>query len=319
MNAPRRAALALSLACVLPAAGRAETGKTAAPFLQRQLGARASAMGGAFSAVRGDAGSVQYNPAALSTLARPEFGASYLSGFGDATHGLLVYAHPLRVGAIAASALYFDAGPVDLNFSNGTSRRVTAERDLAWSASYSLGLPLGLHAGASYRLLRLELAQTASASSSQFDLGVLWRLGEVVPGLSAGGAYQFLGPEIRFEQTADPPPRTLRYGVALHFPEADPRKLDPSVDVEAFDFTLALDQVSVLREKSSPRLGLELGITPHLAGRVAVRFGYVFNRFSESMTFGVGLRQGRVTLDYAFGGGDEDLGGLQQVSLGFRF
>ncbi|MDE2291537.1 MAG: PorV/PorQ family protein, partial [Elusimicrobia bacterium] len=285
--------------------------------LTRPLSARAAAMGGAYAAVQ-DAGaeSPQYNPAALARLRRPALAASYLDGFGGVTHGFLSVEHPLPVGAAAAGLLYFNAGSIDLNLSDGTRGTVTAEEDLAATFSYALPLPWGLSAGATYRFLRMTLAQTAHAVSHQADLGLQWKT--PLPGLSFGGAYQYWGKDIRFEEAGDPPPKTWRLGAALRFPDLDVSKLDPATDLDAFDMTLSADLVQTLYESASPRLGMEMGLTPAMLSRVALRAGWVFNTFGEGLCFGAGLRHGSFAFDYGYGAVKEMVG-MQNVTLSYTF
>lgn len=294
----------------------AESGRTAAPFLQRAMGARASSMGSAFVAVQGSIDSLQYNPAAIGTLQNKTVTSSYLKGFAGATHGYFGYAHPTPLGSFAGSFLYFNAGKISLNLSDGTRGSVTAEKNTAWTASYGKELFAGLHLGATYRFVRLNLAQTASATTSQGDFGALWKT--PLKGVSIGAAYQYAGPNITFESAGDPPPTTLRYGIAFRFPDVDVQKIDPSVDLDAFDMTLAVDGVRTLHERHSPRLGLELGLTPAQIGRIAMRTGWVIGREAEGFTFGLGFAQGRFGFDYAFGSSLE-LGHLQHFSISARF
>lgn len=299
-----RAAALLAAALLAAAPARAEVGRSAAAFLKRAMGSRAAAMGGAHAAVS-DPGpeAPQYNPGALAGVERRSLATSYLNGFGGVTHGHAAYAHPLRRGVLGAGLLYFNAGDIGLNLSDGTRRTVTSEEDFAATLSYGLPLVWGLSVGGTYRFLRLELAEAASATSHQADAGVLWRT--PVKGLSLGAAYQYLGPDIVFEEAGDPPPKTFRYGAALRFPDVDAAKLDPSVDLAAFDMTLAADVVQSVYEKASPRAGLELGLTPSLMSRVALRFGWVGNRDAEGLTLGAGFKTGRFTFDYAHGDAKE--------------
>lgn len=296
------ALLVAALLAVLPAG--AETGRTAAVFLKRAMGARAAAMGGAHAAVLDPgADAPQQNPSGLARLTRPALASSYLHGFGGVTHGNIAYAHPLRYGVVGTGLLYFNAGDIGLNLSNGTKRTVTSEEDLAWTLSYGAPLPYGFSVGATYRFLRMELAETASATSHQGDFGAQWRT--PVKGLSLGAAVQYLGPDIVFEDEGDPPPRTFRYGAALRFPDIDASKIDPGVDLAAFDMVFAGDVVQTIHDKPSQRAGIELGLTPSLMSRVAIRLGYVFNRFSEGLTVGAGFRSGRFSFDYGHGDAKE--------------
>lgn len=316
----RRIILA-ALLCGLASAAKAEPGRTAAPFLKRTMGAQAAGMGNAFTAMTGRADALQFNPAAAASLEKKTLTSTYLNGFGGTTHGYFGYTHPLPFMALSTSLLYYNAGHIDLNLSDGTTGRVTAEEDTAWSATAAFQPLKGVFVGGTYRHVRLELAETAKASSSQFDFGAIWRLPlDRVPwlGVRAGAAYQYIGPDIVFEQDGDPPPRTMRYGIAVRFPEIDPKKIDPSVDLQGFDMNLTADLVNTLREDSSPRFGAEFGLTPYGMSRVALRLGWVLGRDAESFTFGMGFRHGRFDFDYSFADADA-LGNLQQLSLTIGF
>lgn len=307
------------LACALLAAAplEAEVGRSAAAFLKRSMGARAAAMGGAHAGVADPgAEAPQYNPGGLARVDKRTLATSYLNGFGGVTHGNAAYAHPLPYGVVGAGLLYFNAGDIGLNLSDGTRRTVTAEEDLAATLTYSVPLGWGLSAGATYRYLRMELAEAAKATSHQGDLGVLWRT--PFKGLSLGAAFQYLGPRIVFEEAGDPPPRTARYGAALRFPDVDATKLDPNVDLTAFDLTLAGDVVQTVFEDATPRVGVELGLTPSLMSRVALRFGWVMNRDSEGMTIGAGFKSGRFAFDYGHGDA-KDMKGLSNATFSVAF
>lgn len=307
---------AVFLAALLCAGAADAGGRTSAIFLQRTLGARAAGLGNAFVAAKYSADSLQYNPAALATVKGKTLSSTYLNAYGAVNYGSLGYAQPLGYGVAGISAVYFNAGPLDLNLSNGATGTVTAEEDLAAAATYAIGLPLGFSVGATYRFVRMELAETASATTHQGDFGLHWRT--PIHGVSLGAAYQYIGPDITFESAGDPPPRTLRYGVAFQFPDFDIKKLDPGVDVQAFDAMVTADLVQTLHEEPSPRAGLEMGITPHSLNRVALRLGWVFGRSAEGPTFGFGYLGKRFGVDYAFGS-TGDLGGLQHLTFSFHF
>ncbi|PCI37233.1 MAG: hypothetical protein COB53_07110 [Elusimicrobia bacterium] len=310
-------AAALLLAALLAASpAGAVGGRTSGGFLQRTLGAKAAAMGNAFVAVSESPDSIQYNPAALSTISRPVLSTTYLNAFGSTNYGFLGYVHPLPLGVGAVSAVYFNAGTIDLNLSDGTTGRVTAEEDLATTASYAFPLPLGFSVGATYRFVRLKLAESVSATTHQGDLGAHWET--PFPGISLGASYQYIGADITFEEAGDPPPRTIRYGFAIHLDDVNIRKLDPSVDLKNFEFTFTGDVVQVLHEDPSIRFGTELGIIPDYMNGIALRFGWIFGRFAESATAGIGFKGKHYDIDYAFGS-SSSLGNLQHLTFTHYF
>jgi len=299
-----------------PTAAWSQAGRTAAPFLQNNLGAAAAGMGGAFTAVKRRIDAGQYNPATLATLTNPTLTSTYLNAFGSTNYGALTYAHPLPFGTLSAGAVYFNAGQIELNLSNGQTGTVTAEEDTAWSLSYAKELALGLSVGGTYRHVRMTLAETASATSNLVDGGVHWAT--PVSGLSLGGAYQYIGPDITFEEVGDPPPKTMRAGASFQFPDLDPTKVDPSVQLDEFDMTAAVDYESALHADPLIRSGLELGVRPFQMNRVAIRVGWVVGGEAETWSFGLGFLHKGFRFDYAFGSGGE-LGSRQHVTMTMYF
>jgi len=311
-----RSALAASLLLLAAVPAAAEPGLTAVPFIQRPLGARAAAMGSAFTAVAGALDVAQYNPAGLAVLPMKSFTSTYLQSFGGTNYGYFAYGHPTPYGTFAAGVLYFNAGSMDLNLSDGTQRSVTSEEDTAFNLSYARELPMGFMAGATYRRLRSSLADTVQTSSNQGDFGLVWR--SPLKGLSFGAAYLYMGQNVTYEEAGDPPPRTVRYGAAYRAANIPIASLDPSIDTREFDMTLSADMVETLHEKRSPRAGMEMGLEPAFLDRFAVRFGWIFERDAESFTAGLGCREGRFLLDYAFGL-SKNFDPLQQLTLSFQF
>jgi len=295
----------------------AQGGATAAAFLQRPLGARAAALGGAFCAVSDGPGSLQYNPAGTIGERRPELHTAYLNGFGGSTFGWLAWGQPLPIGTLTGGFQYFDAGSIDLNLSDGTKRRVSAEQDHVFIGAYAVEPLPGLAVGAAFKYLRSNLADTAQATATLGDLGVIWRT-PFLPGLSAGGAVQNVGPDIKYESEGDPPPRTLRYGLAYRTAPFAASKVDPSVEAVDMDLLLTADVVQTLREKRSARFGTEIGLAPGFINRAALRFGWIIDRPLESFTFGLGFREGRFLFDYAFSALRE-FNPAQQISVSVRF
>ena len=116
---------ALLLLAASPALG--ESGLTGGETLQRTLGARAAAMGRAFVSIPGEPDGLWYNPAGTAFLETPAAATTYLSGLAGGGHGLMTYVQPEGKIAYSGSLLYFNAGTIELNLSNGTQGPVTAQ------------------------------------------------------------------------------------------------------------------------------------------------------------------------------------------------
>ncbi|HOI41930.1 MAG TPA: PorV/PorQ family protein [Elusimicrobiales bacterium] len=307
------ATLLLALACAAPAA--AEPGRTAAPFLNASLGARSAAMGQAFTAVAGGGESLNYNPGALAFEERVSVSASYLRGFGGVEHGFAAVPLPLGAFVLTPGLMYFDAGNMYLNLSNGFKGDVDAEKDRAVYAS-AAWRPCGrLGLGATLKHVRVELAETASASELLYDAGLLFRAGR---GLSFGAALLNSGGEFTFETDGDPAPMVGRLGAAWRVEFTPPNLLDKDADLVYFATLLTADMVKPREEDAYYQAGLELDMDMAVGLLMKLRFGYLFDRPAEGFVFGVGFGDGGWSLDLSFDTGKE-MDARQQATLGYRF
>ena len=73
-------------------------GTTAANYLKIGVGARATAMGGAFTAIADDATALYWNPAGLSQIKGKQLSASYNSWFAGINQGYLSLVFPDSTG-----------------------------------------------------------------------------------------------------------------------------------------------------------------------------------------------------------------------------
>lgn len=290
------AACALLAALGRPAALWAEAGTTGAQTLRRPLGSRAIALGEAYAAADGGVDSLGYNPAGTAASGRPVLESSYTHGIVDDKFSFTGYLHPVPIGVVSAGLLYYDAGSIHLNLSNGTNETRKAQQDLAALAGLAVRLPAGLSAGVSAKAFRFELAEEARATGFAADAGLLWHT--PLPGLNLGASFQNLGPDVKFEQEGDPLPLTTRFGAAYRIGRED-AAVETGSASRFTQFLATADAVKVRDERLSGGAGLEMSMPLGPAGRAALRGGYLFNRDLDAFAFGVGLREGRFSFDYA--------------------
>ena len=313
-----RRALALLALLLLPAAGlRAESGTTAAPTLRRPLAARPVGMGESFTAVAGGIDSLGYNPAAPASLSRPEAAMTYLNGPAGDDFGFLGYSHPLPFATLTGGFVYYNAGRIDLNLSDGTRGLRTAQQDLVGLLSAAVPLGRGLSVGGTAKFYRFDLAQEVRASGFAGDLGALWRT--PLKGLNLGASLQNAGPDVKYESAGDPLPTTARFGAAYDFSLAGLRYFREG----GFGFNRFLLTADGVKPRDNgsllPNIGLETGMSFGDESGMALRFGYLFERDIPNFTLGAGFRQGRWRLDYAMGVGRADVDGSHHVTLGAGF
>ncbi|MBI5246717.1 MAG: PorV/PorQ family protein [Elusimicrobia bacterium] len=309
----RRFSLAAAFLLSSAASAAAAAGS---PTLRRALSARSAALADAYSAVPGGLSSLGTNPAGLSAARRPQFDTIFESGVLDDTFGFLGWAQPLPLGTAAAGLSYYDAGKVDLHFANGTTDTRTAARDFVGHIGWGVPLPGGLSLGATAKFFRFELAQEARVSGAAGDAGVQWKT--PVKGLVAGAAIQNAGPGVKFETETDPLPLTTRGGLSWSWSSAPKKENDAASYVHATNVLVTAEAIKVRDEAVIGGLGCELGMDFGPATSIALRMGWRLNSDNNRLTFGVGFREGRFTLDYALSE-KHSLGQAHHVGFGVRF
>src|ERR1041384_3319146 len=80
----------------VPLQAETDSGTTAFSFLNLPVGARATAMGQAFTSVPNDVQGLVYNPASLATMAASQLSFQHLSYIEDVTQEALSFGHAGR-------------------------------------------------------------------------------------------------------------------------------------------------------------------------------------------------------------------------------
>ena len=175
----RRRCLLLALAAgMLPGAvdAQSKVGTTAAQFLGIAVGARATAMGGAYVASNQDVSSIYWNPGAIVQAEGNEFAfvnTDWLVGTKFRWFGLLLNFD--GENAIGASVTQLDYGQEDVN--TVTSPEGTGEQwsaaDLSIALTYSRRLTDKFSIGGSAKFINQRI-WNESATGITFDVGLLF-------------------------------------------------------------------------------------------------------------------------------------------------
>ncbi len=307
MSARGRLVLALSaaLAGAAPAAFAQSTGTTAGALLDVPATARALGLGGAYTAVVGDAGNIFVNPAGLAAIGHAALGVSYERYLLDSY---------LVSGGVAIRSGRFDVGVgVEmLNFGSDTvyrpdplfgGTRGIADPGGAMVGAYNAvavgaaALRLGMFSlGGSVKYLKehMSIPDTTlyDASGLGFDVGGALAFFDIA---AFGFVVQNLGPDLKTNTgTAAPLPRTVRAGFSLNLvdPQYTPRLM------------VVGDWVSPRGGKSYWIFGLEGGVVAGgvgLLGRAGIATGRAPSD-RKALAFGGGLVFHNLRLDYAYQG-----------------
>ena len=288
-------------------------GTTGQSFLRIGTGARAMAMGGAYSAVADDAGAVYWNPAGLALLQGRSLQMSHV-GDQDGVD-LENIAFGMKSGRLGwgGALSYRDVGDIDRTDVNGNSRGVYRPRDYAATISLASDLTFAswsdeaLAAGVSGKVFKSKIVEETNGYA--FDAGLLGRK-EVSEDwvVRAAAVAQNLGVRVKFDQESDPLPTTFRLGLALL---SRPHWL---LSGEAF-----LPKGNGLQGG----LGVEFVGTPWAGVKGSLRCGANTLTLSDvsplsALSMGAGLSFGMVSVDYAVGMVG-DASQVHRVTLGFRF
>ena len=109
-------------------------GTTTANFLKIGIGARATAMGEAFTALSNDGTSLYWNPAGLIQMEKRELSATYNLWFQQIKQGYLGFGFPSLGGIVGLGANYVDMGEIEGRDDVGNDPLpLTLKMGIAWS------------------------------------------------------------------------------------------------------------------------------------------------------------------------------------------
>ena len=226
--------LLIWLAVFSPITALAGPGVTAAPILTVGGGARAQALGDAFSAVSGDVTTSLWNPSGLARISESDtysepkttqaamFYAHRADIFGEAGEGLydafFTGARSLgNYGTIGATIQIQGQGTTLVTTDSPTpEREVSLGTPFVFTLSYADRITESLSAGINGKVIRAVLERLGGFSYA-VDMGMQYQLPfDLIP-TTLGAAIQNIGPAIHYidENQSDPLPRLLRFGTSM--------------------------------------------------------------------------------------------------------
>ncbi|MEK7859004.1 MAG: PorV/PorQ family protein [Elusimicrobiota bacterium] len=197
----RLAALFLLLA---PAAGAVET----AAFLNVGAGARALALGSAYTALGEDADSLYWNPAGIAGLEKRQVTLSHAELTQKTRQNFFGYAQPTSNGAFGASLSYLSHSKIDGRDAAGRPTGGFEASDAVVGMSYGRKTELA-ELGATVKYIRTHIG-SAEAQTVALDAGARKPLGSFI----LGAAIRNLGPGLKFDSQRNDLPLRLALGAA---------------------------------------------------------------------------------------------------------
>ncbi|MBU2573345.1 MAG: PorV/PorQ family protein [Elusimicrobia bacterium] len=312
----RIAFLNLSLLCLTaPAPAFASgPGTAAANFLKIPVGARETALGGAFTAAADNSGAVFYNPAGLGLLETPELSFAYNRYLSEVSQQWFAAACPLRHGALGFGVNYLNAGSrPSYNSADNRTGSVSAY-DMALYFSYGgrikTGSPLvpSFLYGAGIKHISEKL-DTRKASGYALDWGLMIMPG--VKNLKLGLGFENLASSrIQFINEGSKLPFSFKTGVSYGI----------APDSRVSSVLLSLDFIF---PEDGPDY-FAAGLENLLYGALALRAGYSsFGNISGGANFGFGFDLSaytgrKIAVDYSFGS-SYDFGNIHKFGVTYKF
>lgn len=326
----------------------AQATKYAGSFMENGGGARALAMGGAFTAVASDPSATFWNPAGLATVTGQELLLMHSERFGDLidrdfaaytqsvgwsllggdSSGIGFSLIRLGIDDIPFTEHLFDELDDDGNGVVDDSElmdllvlqddiRYKSDQEFALFISYGERLGNGWQLGASMKFIRQSIGQYSSLGIGA-DLALLrprlWR------GIDFGVKFQditttYLSWDTGHNELITP---AIVPGLAYNYPLPD---WNMSILVAGsletrFDNRRGADQYWTGSASANVHTGLEVGFS----GKVFIRGGFNSGWLAENMTAGAGFRVHPITVDYAYAGDTLDIDEVtHRISVTVKF
>lgn len=315
-----------------------KVGTTSAEFLQIGVGARATALGGAYVASADDASSLYWNPAGLSKMPKGAVIASHSEWLADVAFDYLGIGLPVSwLGTIGVSLTLLSV-PEMLVRTEDRQEGTGESFDAAdWAAGLSIGRAITdrFAVGFTAKFIQQRI-WNSTANGFAVDLGTQFRT-DFFGGLTIGAALYNFGTDMRMNGRdlrtfVDPDPRQLGNNerIPVNF-ESDSWSLPLNfqfgissrpIDSRMHRVTVAIDAL----HPSSNFESINAGVEYSFQERLYLRGGYrsLFLEDAEGdISGGLGVRQplfygGEIRLDYAYRSAGR-LNGIHVVGLEVTF
>ena len=296
-------------------------GTTSFQFLKISMSSRASAMGGALTALANNSEAVFINPAGLTNVQFIDASVSYVDWLLDIKHYSFSAAYTIDgIGTVGLHGLFTDVGEIEVtrvsnlgfigeDYNPGLTGEVIRPRAGAVGISFAKYLTDRFAFGITAKYVYEDLVYE-KAGELVFDGGLTFKTGFRSIVLAASVLH--FGPKIEFIDKSYPLPQTFSIGISGHLFSPD----DPLLGkIDNHDLLISYDLVQPRDFDQQHLVGMEYNYD----NLIFLRGGYKFNGDQEGLSTGVGLLFKNYRLDYAFNDYGEFLNSVHRFTIGFQF
>ncbi|MBN1999722.1 PorV/PorQ family protein [candidate division KSB1 bacterium] len=291
--------ICIFLICIAFVSNGLSAGKTGFAVLKIGAGARATAMGEAFTALSDDAAGVFWNPAGSIWMESRQVHITYNKWIQGVQNNIASLVFPLRKSAIGIGLVLNNVSDIERR-THATEEPLGtfSSHDFSLSLNYARFILPNFSLGFNLKYLN-EKIYVESASGIALDMGCKYQL--PVDNLFVAAAVQNLGSTNDLKSEQIDLPALLRAGVVYSIP----------LPLGDGLFHLAGDVVMIFNEESHVNMGLE--ILPFSV--LAIRAGFLSGYEEKSLSTGFGINIGDFCLDYAYVPFERNLGNAHRFSL----
>jgi hypothetical protein len=283
-----------------------KTGTTAAKFLSIGIGARANAMGGAFTSIANDASALYWNPAGTASFTDFEAMFTYTSLYKDLDMNLNYMAVVLpagEIGSFGISVIALDYGEMNVTtelYPEGTGEKFSAS-SYAFALSYARNITNEFAVGITAKYV-LEDIFNSTAGGVAFDVGTIFitpfygiKFSSMIS--NYGSKLQITGEDLLIRHDPDPNVHGNNETIDAYY-KTDwfelPLKLQIGIskDLQFLDeqrFTIAIDYAHPNDNSGYLNVGGELSFLNNI---ISLRGGYkswLLDDSQEGLTLGAGF------------------------------
>jgi opacity protein-like surface antigen len=316
------------LSATAPLAQSDANGGYSGAFYQVPLGARATAMGGAYRSIADDGSGPLYNPAGVCSLRKPLFGTAYRAMHLDRTLGYVTGLVPIRDEAVLGGTyLYSSSGKVegrdsdgdvtglDFSFNNHDIGIVFAKR---FENYFAMGVRM------SYLYARFVDMSTASVN---VDLGAMLYINQLmgreegalfpVQDIQVGLVFKHLDTKYKWNNEQ----YVLKHVSASDVgnDQIDKVPMEAGVGVSGKFLASKLLIAADITKSQNQSMLLAAGTEYILAPQLALRAGFGGKRFTAGTGYLFNFGTNKLGIDYAFSSDKVNEGSEHMFSIDLQF